>query len=73
MSGHRMNWRRLTDRRRMRRQSTEDVKSAAPFMAPLLNKPAYRRPPTKTEQRRQAAAAFIAWRAREAAKPRGNQ
>jgi hypothetical protein len=63
-----MNWRRVADRRRMRRRGIEDVEGAAPFMAPLLKKPSYRQPPSKTEQRKQAAAAFMAWRGRHGAK-----
>ena len=60
--GSRLNWRRVADRRRMRRRGVEDVEGAVPFMAPLIKKPSYRQPPSKTEQRKQAASAFMTWR-----------
>jgi hypothetical protein len=63
-----INWRAVADQRRMRRQGVEDVKAAPPFMAPLLKKPTNRRPPTKAEERKQAAAAFAAWRERHGEK-----
>ena len=51
-----MNWRRGADRRRVRRQSVEDVKSAAPFMAPI-KQPTSCRPRVDEADKR--------WRARQ--------
>lgn len=60
MSG-RMNWRREAERRRMRRQGVEDARSAAPFTAPLLRKPAHLPSPSTTDRHKRAAARFMAW------------
>ena len=56
----RINWRRLGDRDRMRRQGVEDVKGGTS----VITEPAkqQRRKLSKAELREQAAAAFLAWR-----------
>jgi hypothetical protein len=64
-----MNWRRVADRRRMRRQGIEDVKGAAPFMAPLLKRPAFRLPTAKDKHGKQAANAFMTWRKKHMSEP----
>ena len=56
----RINWRRLDDRDRMRRQGVEDVKGKTPIITAPATKP--RRRLSKAELREQAAAAFLAWR-----------
>jgi hypothetical protein len=56
----RINWRRLGDRDRMRRQGVEDVKGGTSVIIEPAKKP--RRKLSKAELREQAAAAFLAWR-----------
>jgi len=56
----RINWRRLGDRDRMRRQGVEDVKGGTPVVIEPAKQP--RRKLSKAELREQAAAAFLAWR-----------
>jgi hypothetical protein len=63
------NWEADRVRRAMRRQGTESKHDEVPFMAPLTGKPRPPPPPTKAEQRAEAAKAFLTWRARRAAKP----
>ena len=55
----RINWRRLGNRDRMRRQGVEDVKGKMPVLEPAKTPP---RKLSKAELREQAAAAFLAWR-----------
>jgi len=65
----RMNWSRANSRARMRRQGVEDVQGGTPLSIRI---PQYRipqqrphiiaTPRTKTELRREAAKAFMAWR-----------
>ena len=57
MSG-RVNWSRLANRKRMRRQGVEDVKGATPIEVQPLKKP--RRKLSKAELREQAEAALLA-------------
>ena len=67
MSSGRMNWRRMEQKRRMRRWGVEDAKGAdaASFMASLSKQLKSRR--LRADQanikRKQAAAALMAWRA----------
>ena len=61
----RVNWSRINSRNRMRRQGVEDVKGKIPVVA---QPPKARRKPSKAELREQAAAAFLVWRAGQAAK-----
>jgi hypothetical protein len=56
----RINWRRLGDRDRMRRQGVEDVKGGTPVIIEPAKTP--RRKLSKAELREEAAAAFLAWR-----------
>jgi hypothetical protein len=56
----RINWQRLGDRDRMRRQGVEDVKGGTPVITEPAKMP--RRKLSKAELREQAAAAFLAWR-----------
>ena len=58
MSG-RVNWSRIANRNRMRRQGVEDVKGGTPITTAPAKKP---RRLSKAELREQAAAAFLAWR-----------
>lgn len=62
MSG--LNWKRDHDRRRMRSHGTEGARDEPLIFAGLqFGKRRPRQPPpTKEELRRQAAAAFMAWR-----------
>jgi hypothetical protein len=57
----RVNWSRISNRDRMRRQGVEDIKGKTPLVVPA-SKPRRRRL-TKAELREQAEAAFLAWRA----------
>ena len=62
-----LNWKRLGNRDRMRRQGVEDVKGKMPFVA----EPPKPQPPpklSKGELRQQTAAAFMAWRAGQTSK-----
>jgi len=61
----RINWKRLGNRDRMRRQGVEDVKSKTPVINPA-EKPG--RQLTKAELREQAEAAVLAWHAGQASK-----
>jgi hypothetical protein len=63
--GGRMNWRHISERDRMRRHGVESIDGGTVFHLPRFEKPSpkYRRPPTKAELRKQAAAAFLQWRA----------
>ena len=63
----RTNWKRIEQRRLMRRRGVEDVKGGTPIVAPLVNKQPRRRL-SKAELREQAAAAFLAWRAGQTSK-----
>ena len=58
MSG--VNWSRIANRKRMRRQGVEDVKGKTPIITAPAKKP--RRKLSKAELREQAEAAFLAWR-----------
>jgi hypothetical protein len=61
----RVNWTRISNRDRMRRQGVEDVKGKTP----LGGQPPKIRPRlSKAELREQAAAAFLAWREGQKAK-----
>ena len=60
-----LNWKRIGNRSRMRRQGIEDVKGKTPVHEPS-EKP--RRKVSKAELRNQAEAAILAWRAAQAAK-----
>ena len=60
-----LNWKRIGNRNRMRRQGIEDVKGKTPVLEPS-EKP--RRKVSKAELRDQADAAVLAWRAAQAAK-----
>jgi hypothetical protein len=66
MSG-RMNWCRISERDRMRKRGVEDINGATALHVPRFEqpRPKYRLPPTKAELRKQAAAAFLQWRARQ--------
>jgi len=65
MSG-RVNWSRIANRKRMRRQGVEDVKGATPIEVQPLKKP--RRKLSKAELREQAEAALLAWRTGQTSK-----
>jgi len=58
--GRGVNWSRVKDRNRMRRQGVEDIKGATPVAVQPAKQP--RRKLSKAELREQAAAAFLAWR-----------
>jgi hypothetical protein len=62
-----MNWRRASEGDRMRRHGIEAVNGGTAFRVPQFEHPRlkYRRPLTKTELPKQAAAAFLQWRARQ--------
>jgi len=60
-----LNWKRIGNRDRMRREGVEDVKGKAPVLEPS-GKP--RRKVSKAELREQAEAAVLAWRTRQTAK-----
>jgi hypothetical protein len=64
MSG-RVNWSRVSNRERMRRQGVEDVEGKMPLVV-RAQQP--RRKLSKAELREQAAAAFLAWREGQTAK-----
>jgi hypothetical protein len=66
MSG-RMNWRRVYDRDCMRRRGVEDINGGTAFHVPQFEQPRqkYRRAINKAEFRKQAAAGFLQWRARQ--------
>ena len=61
-----MNWSRVNSRARMRRQGVEDVKGGTPLSIRILQPRPHviATPPNKTELRREAAKAFMAWRAK---------
>lgn len=61
-----MNWRRISERDRMRQHGIEDVNGGTAFHVPRFEQsgPKYRPPLTKAELRKQAVAAFLQWRAR---------
>jgi hypothetical protein len=63
----RTNWKRIQQRRLMRRQGVEDVKGGTPIVTTPANKQPRRRL-SKAELREQAAAAFLAWRAGQTSK-----
>jgi len=65
MSG-RFNWSRVNSRARMRRQGVEDVNGETPLSIriPQQRPHIIAKPPNKTELRRDAAKAFMAWRAK---------
>jgi len=65
MSGH-VNWSRIANRKRMRRQGVEDRKDKTPVVGQPPKQP--RRNLSKAELREQAAAAFLAWRAGQTSK-----
>lgn len=62
-----MNWRRISERDRMRRRGVESIDGATAFHVPRFEppNPKYRRPLTKAELRKQAAVALLQWRARQ--------
>ena len=60
-----LNWKRIGNRNRIRRQGIEDVKGKTPLLEPS-EKP--RRKASKAELREQADAAFLAWRESQRAK-----
>jgi hypothetical protein len=66
MSGGRMNWSRFNSRARIRRRGSEGSKGGAcPPLAVWERRPRLIvAPPTKAELRREAAKAFMAWRAK---------
>jgi hypothetical protein len=63
----RVNWARLSNRNRMRRQGVEDIKGETPI---VIGRPPKRprRKISKAELREQAEAAFLAWREGQTAK-----
>jgi len=64
MSG-RMNWRRVHARAQMRQWGSEDLNGGTSVHVLLKQESKRRQSPTKAELRKQAAAAFLAWRARQ--------
>jgi hypothetical protein len=60
MSG-RVNWTRISNRNRMRRQGVEDIKGKMPLVGEQPPKQP-RRKLSKAELRDQVEAAFLAWR-----------
>ncbi|MFZ0149773.1 MAG: hypothetical protein WAM72_15825 [Xanthobacteraceae bacterium] len=63
----RVNWTRISNRKRMRRQGVEDIKGKTPLVGDQpLKQP--RRKLSKAELREQADAAFLAWREGQKAK-----
>ena len=62
----RVNWTRIANRNRMRRQGVEDVKGTTPVASQPPKQP--RRKVSKAELREQAAAAFLAWRTGQTSK-----
>ena len=65
MMARRTNWSRLNSRDRMHQQGVEYKKVDASSV-PLLKRRPRKDRPSKAELREQAAAAFLAWRARQA-------
>jgi hypothetical protein len=65
MSG-RLNWSRVSSLKRMRRQGVEDIQGGTPLSIriPQQRPQIIATPRTKAELRREAAKAFMAWRAR---------
>ena len=64
MSG-RFNWSRVNSRARMRRQGVEDIQGGTPLSIRIPQRPRIiATPPNKPELRREAAKAFMAWRAK---------
>ena len=63
----RVNWTRISNRNRMRRQGVEDIRGKTPLVLDQLPKQP-RRKLSKAELREQAEAAFLAWRAGQTAK-----
>ena len=62
-----VNWTRISNRKRMRRQGVEDIKGKTPLV--LYRPPKQRRRKlSKAELREQATAAFLAWREGQKAK-----
>jgi len=61
----RMNWTRVRDRQRMHRQGTETANDDPPFISPLLPRRVRPAQHSKAKLRRQAAEAFLEWRARQ--------
>jgi hypothetical protein len=61
----RVNWSRISSRKRMHRQGIEDKKAKTPLVGAA---PKPRRKISKVELREQAKAAFLAWRAGQTAK-----
>jgi hypothetical protein len=61
----RVNWSRITNRDRMRRQGVEDIKGKTPLGD---QPPKVRHRPSKAELREQAEAAFHTWRETQTAK-----
>jgi hypothetical protein len=57
----RVNWTRISSRKRMQRQGVEDIKGKMPLVFDRPPKQ-HRRKLSKAELREQAAAAFLAWR-----------
>jgi hypothetical protein len=66
MAAGRVNWSRISNRDRIRRQGVEDIKGKTPLSDQLPKQP--RRKLSKAELREQAEAAFLAWRAGQTAK-----
>jgi hypothetical protein len=62
----RFNWSRASNRNRMHRQGVEDIMGKMPLVGPVP-KPRRKRL-SKVELRKQAAAAFLAWRAGQTSK-----
>ena len=62
----RVNWSRISSRNRMRRRGVEDAKGKMPSGGQPPKQP--RRKVSKAELRQKAEAAFLAWRAGQAAK-----
>jgi hypothetical protein len=61
-----MNWRGVADRRRMRRQGVEDIQGGTPLSIriPQQRPHIIATPRIKAELHREAAKAFVAWRAK---------
>jgi hypothetical protein len=59
--GRRVNWSRISSRKRMHRQGVEDIKGETRIVIARPPKRP-RRKLSKAELREQAAAAFLAWR-----------
>jgi hypothetical protein len=62
MSG--MNWSRANSRERMRRQGVEDIQGGTHIRIPQQRPHIIAQPRTKAELRREAAKAFMTWRAK---------